>query len=199
MRIAVIQLGPELPDLQEQLDSLRPLSPQVFHVEETATAQSARRILERLEHLAEGDEVCLHSLSALRLGVGDIVRLIADLGLRGAACLVATGNDEPVRIDAATKAGPILRLLANLQSERGSGRSPGGGLPPEDARRLLRPDEIEDIRRLARAGVSARRIGLIYRRTPDCIRALLRQTSRKRRPVAVTPHSNLNLRQTASR
>lgn len=199
MRIAVIQLGPELPELQEQLDGLRPLSPEVFHVEETATAQSARRILERLEHLAEGDEICLLSLAALRLDVGDTVRLLADLSLRGAACLVVTGNDEPVRIDAQTEAGPIIRLLADLQCERLSGRRPGGGLPPEDARRLLRPDEIEEIRRLARAGVSARRIGLVFRRTPDCIRALLRQTSGRRKPVAARPQRNSNLQQATSR
>lgn len=199
MRTAVIQLGPDFPDLQDQLDCLRPLAPDVFHVEETATAQSARRILERLEHQGEGDEVCLFSLSTLRLDVGDVVRLLMDLSVRGAACLVASGDDAPVRIDTRTEAGPIMRLLADLQCERMSGRRPAGGLPPEDARRLLRPEEIEEIRRLARAGVSARRIGLAYGRTPDCIRALLRQTPAARTPVSARSHRNTNLRQSALR
>lgn len=199
MRSAIIQLGPDLPELWEQFDGLRPLTPEVVHVEKAATAQSARRVLERLEQLGAGDEICLFALSALRLDVGDTVRLLADLSAKGAACLVATGGDAPLRIDKRTEAGPLLSLLADLQRERQSGQRPVGRLPKGDARRLLRPEDIEEIRGLARKGVSARRIGLIYRRTPDCIRALLSQADGEQKTVAARPRRKSNLHQAASR
>ncbi|HRD27409.1 MAG TPA: hypothetical protein PLO65_03815, partial [Caulobacter sp.] len=169
MRTAVIQIGPGHPPLERQLARLEALSPERYHVEETMTARSAQRILECLERQAEGDEVCFLSLATLRLGVGETVRLLKALTDRGVACLTLDDDDQVVRVDGQAEAGPVLHLLSDLQARLDGDGAASPARPPEGARGLLGEAEIADIRRLARSGLSPRRIGLIYRRTPDCI------------------------------
>lgn len=186
MRLALIQLGPALPPVEAQVEWMHALHPDDYHVEGSLTASSARRLLERLEGLAGGDEVLLQSLSMLRLDVGEAAALLRNLAERDVACITLDREGSVVRIDRDGPAGPLLRLLAELGDSQAASAAPRA---PETARQLFRPEEVEDIRRLAKAGLSARRIGLIYRRSPDCIMAVLRN-----RPVASTPHSNTSLR-----
>ncbi len=56
---------------------LQRLKPDAYNVEETITAQAAQRVVELFERLEGGDEVCLFSLSSLRLSVGELIQLFA--------------------------------------------------------------------------------------------------------------------------
>lgn len=194
MRTAVIQIGPGHPPLERQLARLQGLAPDRYHVEETMTARSAQRILECLERQGEGDEVCFLSLVTLRLGVGETVRLLKALTDRGVACLTLDDDDQVVRVDGRAEAGPVLHLLSDLQARLDDGGPSSAPRPPEGARSLLGDAEIADIRRLARSGLSPRRIGLIYRRTPDCIRDVLRAATTAPDAVSGKPLGKANLR-----
>lgn len=178
---------------------LQRLRPDAYHVEETASIHAAQRIVECLEQLGRGDELCLFSLTALRLEAGEAAELLATLLGRGVRCLSFIPDETLVEIDSQTDPVMLLRLLAEVHRARISSGRVTGPRMPDSARQLLQDDQIEDIRRLARAGVTARRIGLIYRRTPDCIHALLREDSNPTAPVAEESHRKSNLRKKASR
>ncbi len=199
MRTAFVQLGPDFPPLEAQMALLQRLRPDAYHVEETASIHAAQRIVECLEQLGRGDELCLFSLTALRLEAGEAAELLATLLGRGVRCLSFIPDETLVEIDSQTDPVMLLRLLAEVHRARISSGRVTGPRMPDSARQLLRDDQIEDIRRLARAGVTARRIGLIYRRTPDCIHALLREDSNPAAPVAEEAHRKSNLRKKASR
>lgn len=178
---------------------LQNLRPDAYHVEETASTHAAQRIVERLEQLGRGDELCLFSLSALRLDAGESAQLLATLLGRGVRCLSFTPDESVVEIDSRTDPVVLLHLLAEVHRARVSSGRVTGPRMPDSARPLLQDDQIEDIRRLARAGLTARRIGLIYRRTPDCIHALLREDPAAAPPVAEEAHRKSTLRKKASR
>lgn len=199
MRTAFVQLGPDFPPLETQMALLQRLRPDAYHVEETASTHAAQRIVETLEKLGRGDELCLFSLSALRLEAGEAAQLLATLLRRGVACLSFSPDDSVVEIDSRTDPVVLLDLLAEVHRARLSSGQVNGPRMPGGARELLREDQIQDIRRLARAGLTARRIGLIYRRTPDCIHALLREDPTPTAPVAEETQRKSTLRKKASR
>lgn len=170
MRVAFVQGGPGLEAIEEQAARLRRLSPERYQIEEHPTASARQRMIELLDGLRPGDELCLVSLDSFGLDVGDTAQMILNLADRGAHLLLL--QEDGSELDIAESASPhrLLEILAALHRRRRQAppvKAHAGG--PE----LLTEAEIEDIRRLGRAGMSPRRIGLIYRRSPKCISDLL--------------------------
>lgn len=199
MRTALVQLGSNLPPAEVQVTRLQSLRPDQYHIEESPTLQAAQRVIEHLEQLAKGDELCLFSLAALRLEPGETAHLLAVLVKRGVRCLTFDEAGTPFDLGPSAPAGDVLHLLSEAYEASRRGDLATSVPRPENASQLLGDDQIEDIRRLARAGLTPRRIGLIYRRTPDCIRALLRRDNVSAAPVAATPQRHFRLHKRADR
>ena len=170
MRVAFVQGGPGLEAVEAQAARLRRLSPERYQIEEYPTAFARQRMIELLDSLRPGDELCLASLDSLRLDVGDTAQMILNLVNRGAHLLLL--QEDGGELDLAGSASPhrLLEILAALHRRR---QQAPPAKAPTAAHELLTEAEIEDIRRLGRAGMSPRRIGLIYRRSPKCISDLL--------------------------
>lgn len=169
MRIAFIQLGSGHEALPRQLARLQSLKPEAYHIEEAVTAAGGKRLTERLETLKAGDELLLTSLQSLGMPLGDIVATLGALLRREVAVALCRTEGRPFRIRPGAAGAALLGLLAETQGSRNSTplkmRS--------ESERLLSDAEISDIRRLFKAGLTPRRIGLIYRRSPRCIADLL--------------------------
>ena len=199
MRIAFVQLGAAFPALDLQIARLQGLSPTDYHIEETPTAHAAQRFIERLETLKARDELCLLSLDSLRCRAVDAARLIAQLLHRRVAINTFDNDQILVRIDSETDPARILDLLVALDERQKADDGPEPGRAPESSQRLLGQDEIQEIRRLHRAGVTPRRIGLLFRRSPDCILAVLAKGKGRAAPVTAKPHRNSTLQQISAR
>lgn len=169
MRIAFVQGGSGLEPVEEQAARLRKLSPDRYQIEPHPTASARQRMVELLDGLRPGDELCLTSLEPLRLDVGDVAQVLIDVLDRGAN-LVLLGDDQ-VALDMA--ASPDARRLIESFASLHRRRREAPPAKPSPGHELLTEAEIEDIRRLGQAGLSPRRIGLIYRRSPKCISDLL--------------------------
>ena len=170
MRIAFVQGGPGLEAVEEQAARLRSLSPDRYQIEPQPTASARQRMVELLDGLRPGDELCLASLELLRLDVGDVAQVLVDVLDRGANLVLLDENQGAVDMAASPETRRLLQSLARLHRRR---REAPPTKPPSPGHELLTEIEIEDIRRLAQAGLSPRRIGLIYRRSPKCISDLL--------------------------
>jgi hypothetical protein len=170
MRIAFVQGAPGLEAIEKQADRLRALAPDRYQIEDHPTASARQRLVELLDGLRQGDELCLASLEPLRLDAGDAAQALLRLLDRGANILLLPDNSQPVLdMEKSPDARRLLEALAAVhQSWQASApkATPSGQAPLSNA-------EIEDVRRLAEAGLSPRRIGLIYRRSPRCISDLL--------------------------
>jgi DNA invertase Pin-like site-specific DNA recombinase len=197
MRIAFVQLGAGFPPLEDQVSRLQALSPTEYHIEDNPTAHAAKRFIERLETLRSGDELCLFSLDALRCTAADAVALIAQLLHRRIVLHTFDATRTHVRIDVETEAGRVLDLVAELHERQKTEDAHAVARAPEAAQRLLSAAEIQEIRRLHRAGVTPRRIGLLFRRSPDCILGVLSKGRTRTAPVSVTPLRKMNLHKTA--
>lgn len=184
MRLALVQLGPGLPRLSEQVEAMKAFEPEAYHIEEGANMLSARRVVERLERLTEGDALCITDLDCLRTDVGEALLLAGELMARGVSIHVLSKEIPPLILGKASRDRLLLGLFADLYRRRGpahSLRHTGGG---ED---MLTPDQVDEIRRLHRGGLSPRRIGLIFRRSPNAISALVAEAAR---PAKVTTGKN---------
>jgi len=170
MRIAFVQGGPGLEAVEEQAARLRKLSPDRYQIEPHPTASARQRMVELLDGLRPGDELCLTSLEPLRLDVGDVAQVLVDVLDRGANLVLIDDDQGALDMAASPDARRMLGCLASLHRRRREARP---AKPPGPGHELLTEAEIEDIRRLGQAGLSPRRIGLIYRRSPKCISDLL--------------------------
>lgn len=171
MRIAVIQGGEGLETVEEQAARLRFLAPDAYHIEPRPTSQAAQRLLERLEALGDGDELCLTGLEILRAGAGETALLLAKLVSRGVRVTIGSHNGR-ITLGDSPRDAAIVELLAELQRRAEQAARPGAGRSG-GTRDLLSDEEIADIHRLHRAGMTPRRIGLIYHRSPNCILDIL--------------------------
>lgn len=173
MRIALVQLGTDFPSMETQAAALRALRPDEFLVEEGATLTTARHMRERLERLVAGDNLCVAGLECLRRDPGEAALLAAGLLQRGITLEIRTPSGDWLRIEPGDAAGVLLDMLAGLQrARRGSYIAPVQKAVRETAE-MLTDEQEEEIRRLSRSGLTPRRIGLIFRRSPRAIQAVL--------------------------
>ena len=169
MRTAFIQLGADHESLASQVARLKPMTPDAYHIEDAPTVAGGRRLTERLETLTCGDELLLLSLHSLGMPIGDLVGTLSTLLRRGVAITLCRARERPIKIKPGAAGAALLSLLAEAQSEVRPTQVRARG----EGEQLLSEAEIADIRRLFKAGLTPRRIGLIYRRSPRCIAALL--------------------------
>lgn len=173
MRVAVVQLGSDYPSIETQTETLRELRPDEFLVEEGATLTTARHMRERLERLNTGDRVCVISLDCLRPEPGEAALMATGLLERGVGLDVKAPSGRWLSIDPGQPAAEMVSMLAELQKRRrGQHIAPVQDAVRETAE-MLTPEQIEEIRRLSRSGLSARRVGLIFRRSPRAIETIL--------------------------
>lgn len=186
MRIAFVQGGSGLEAIETQVERLRRLSPERYQIEEHATAPARQRMVELLDSLRPGDELCLAALDPLRLEAGEVAEMLLNLVDRGARLLVLDADGGRLDIGKSTQMRGLLAALAGLHRRRRDRQSPR---PPEPVQGLLGVAEIADIRRMNAAGLSPRRIGLIYRRSPKCISAILVGGDDSARDLAARRHA----------
>jgi len=170
MRVAFVQGGPGLEPVEAQVARLRRLSPDRYQIEENPTGPARQRMIELFDSLRPGDELCLAALDPLRLDVGDTARLLLEILDRGARLRVVDADGAKLDIG---KSGPARAVLVALSALHMRRKDLPAAPPPASTADLLSADQIADIRRLGQAGMSPRRIGLIYRRSPKCIADLL--------------------------
>jgi hypothetical protein len=171
MRLALVQLGRGLAPLSRQVEALKAFAPDAWHVEEGINLVSTRRVMERLEQLTPGDRVCVFRLDCLRPDLGAALRLCAELLARGIAVEAITENDQSVVLGAGERDAGILALFADLHRRRQAEPAVAAACLAEQE--LLTAAQVEEIRRLHRAGLSPRRIGMIFRRSPRAISAIV--------------------------
>jgi hypothetical protein len=169
MRIAFIQLGSGHEALASQVARLQSLKPEAYHIEEAVTVAGGKRLTERLETLKAGDELLLTSLQSLGMPLGDMVATLGALLRRDVAIALCRTGGRPFRVRPGETGAALLGLLAETQASP----TPAPAKVRSENDRLLSDAEINDIRRLFKAGLTPRRIGLIYRRSPRCIADLL--------------------------
>ena len=173
MRVAFVQGGPSLEAVELQAARLKWLAPDRYHIEASPTGSSRQRLVELLDSLRSGDELCVASLAPFCLEVGEVAQLISDLLGRGVRVLLVDQNNTKLDIGKSPGARDLLEAFAGLHRHLVVDPTPKTPARPRD---LLTEAEIEDIRRMHDAGLSPRRIGLIYRRSPKCISDLLWET-----------------------
>ena len=169
MRLAYVQLGAGFPSLDDQVRRLMPLRPDDYAIEEHPTIAALRRVCGRLDSLAAGDRLCVATLDAFGGTAREMMAVFVNLFRRG---VVVESFDEKGEIFELGVSRQELRLLDWL-SGRPDSPAPetprrGGAVTP------LSAGDIDRIRRLAASGLTARRIGLIFRRSPKSIDESLR-------------------------
>ena len=173
MRIAFVQGAAGLEAVEDQVARLCRLAPDRYHIETHAPAAARQRLVELLDGLRVGDELCLASLDPLALEAGDAAQVLIRILERGANLMLIDERQSVLDFTNAPDARRAIEALAALHRRRQRGPVDKGVHP---AQTLLTDAEIADIRRLSEAGLSPRRIGLIYRRSPRCISDLLLPT-----------------------
>jgi hypothetical protein len=170
MRVAFVQGGPGLEAIELQTARLKRLAPDRYHIEATPTGPARQRLVELLDSLRSHDELCIASLAPFCLEVGEVAQLMSDLVGRGVRVVLIDEHNTKLDIGKSATARNLLEAFASLHRHLVVDPNPktSGGV-----RGLLTEAEIEDIRRMHEAGLSPRRIGLIYRRSPKCISELL--------------------------
>jgi hypothetical protein len=168
MRVAFIGGGETVESIDLQIARLQPLHPDRYQIEETISGPARQRLVELLDALNPGDELCLASLAALGMTPAEVTRVASDLLAKKVRLTVITEAGTRLELDSEV-ARALLQALADLSRKADSAPPRAGAQTPP----LLSEDEIADIRRLSRAGLSARKIGLIYRRSPRCISDIL--------------------------
>ncbi|HEX5379154.1 MAG TPA: recombinase family protein [Phenylobacterium sp.] len=168
--MAFVQGGPGLEAVELQVDRLKRLAPDRYHIEATPTGPARQRLVELLDSLTSCDELCIASLAPLRLEVGEAAQLIFDLVDRGVRVVLVDERNSRLDVGRSSAARSLLEAFAGLHRRLAAEPNPKTSAA---ARGLLTGAEIEDIRRLHDAGLSPRRIGLIYRRSPKCISEII--------------------------
>jgi len=169
MRLAYVQLGVGFPSLDDQVRRLMPLYPDDYAIEELPTTAALRRICGRLDSLGPGDRLCVATLDAFNGTAREMMAVFLGLFKRG---VVVESFDEKGEIFELGESREALRLLdwlvARPDSPVTAPSRRGGPVSP------LSAANIAEIRRLASSGLTPRRIGLIFRRSPKSIEEILR-------------------------
>ena len=168
MRIAFAQGGAG-ESLEVQLARLGELTPDRYHIEDRLSGPGRRRMFEMVDALAPGDELLLTSLAVLRLDLAELLTLLVVLAQRSIRIIVLGTEKNKFEINALAPCAQLIADLAAVQEAQAA--HPPQPSPQSPA--VLTEQERADIRRLGRAGLSPRRIGLIYRRSPKCIMGVL--------------------------
>ena len=168
MRVAFVQAGPGLEPIGAQVARLKDLAPDRYQIEKHPTGVAAQRLRERLDAMIPGDELCLASPDVLRLEAGAALQLFFELVARGVKVSTFDDDQRPITLGSEVRDEALLRPFADLHRRRSS-EGPCRTTVAGAAMDLLSSDEIDNILRLHRAGMSARRIGMIYHRSPRCI------------------------------
>ena len=170
MRLAYVQLGGGFPSLEAQVLRVMPLRPDDYTIEESPTDAARRRVSERLEALAPGDHVCVSSLDMFNGPAKDMTALLSKLLARGVVLETFDEQGKVVEIGATPAERLLMTWLGQVFSD--TSKPVPRRVAPANLE-VLADDDIAEIRRLARAGLSLRRIGLIFRRSPKCIEGVL--------------------------
>jgi len=168
MLLAVVQCRADLPSVESQTILLRALRPDHFYISWGMTASSAQRLLERLESLRAGDRVAVAHFSSIAGSLADGVAILDGLLRRGVEIQVLDGDGTLVSVTPTNSAGRMLRALTEVGGGAWRPKRKANILPE-----LLGENDITEIRRLYAAGLSPRKIGLIFRRTPKAINDLV--------------------------
>lgn len=170
MRLAYVQLGGGFPSLEAQVLRVMALRPDDYTIEETPTDAARRRVSERLEALAPGDHVCVSSLDMFNGPAKDMTALLSNLLARGVVLETFDEKGEVVEIGATRAERLLMSWLGQVFAD--TAKPVPRRVTPANLE-VLSDADIAEIRRLSRAGLSLRRIGLIFRRSPKCIEGVL--------------------------
>ena len=170
MRLAYVQLGGGFPSLEAQVLRVMPLRPDDYTIEETPTDAARRRVSERLEALSPGDHVCVASLDMFHGPAKDMTTLLSSLLARGIVLETFDDKGELVEIGQSPAERLLMSWLGGVFA--GVDKVTPRRVQPANLE-VLSDNDVAEIQRLARAGVSHRRIGLIFRRSPRCIEGVL--------------------------
>ena len=170
MRLAYVQLGGGFPTLETQVLRIMPLRPDDYMIEEAPTDAARRRVSERLETLGPGDHLCVWSLDVFNGPARNMSALIGGLLARGV--VLETFDEKGEKIEIGQSKAEKLLMLWLSQVFDGCDDAPKRRTALSNLE-VLSDDDVAEIQRLARAGLTARRIGLIFRRSPKCIEGVL--------------------------
>lgn len=170
MRLAYVQLGDGFPSLEAQVLRLMSLRPDDYTIEEAPTGAARRRVSERLEALIQGDHICVPSLDVFAGPAKDMTALLSGLLTRGVVLETFDDKGEVVEIGQSSAERLLMSWLGRVFADC---EKPVPRRAAPANLEVLSDSDIAEIRRLSRAGLSMRRIGLIFRRSPKCIEGVL--------------------------
>lgn len=147
---------------------LRALRPDRFHISWGMTASAAQRLLEQLERLRDGDKVAVAHFSSIAGSLEDTVSILDGLLRKGVEIQILGSDGAEFSVTSANGAGRMLQALTEVDGGAWRPKRKANIVP-----RLLDEGDITEIRRLYDAGLSPRKIGLIFRRTPKAIHELV--------------------------
>ncbi len=170
MRLAYVQLGGGFPSLETQVLRVMALRPDDYAIEESPTDAARRRVSERLEALAPGDHVCVSSLDMFSGPAKDMTALLSNLLARGVVLETFDEKGKVVEIGATPAERLLMSWLGQVFAD--TAKPVPRRVTPANLE-VLSDSDVAEIRRLAKAGLSPRRIGLIFRRSPKSIEGVL--------------------------
>lgn len=170
MRLAYVQLGGGFPSLEAQVLRVMTLRPDDYAIEESPTDAARRRVSQRLETLAPGDHVCVSSLDMFNGPAKDMTALLSKLLARGVVLETFDETGKVIEIGASAAERLLMSWLGRVFAD--TDKPVPRRVAPANLEVLSEAD-VAEIRRLARAGLSPRRIGLIFRRSPKSIESVL--------------------------
>ncbi|MBW8880318.1 MAG: hypothetical protein JF615_02515 [Asticcacaulis sp.] len=184
MRLAYVQLGGGFPSLEAQVLRIMPLRPDDYTIEEAPSDAARRRVSERLETLGAGDCLCVWSLDVFDGPAKDTSALIAGLLARGV--VIETFDDRGEKVEIGQSRAEKLLMAWLDQVFAGCEAMPRRRTAASNLE-VLSDEDVAEIQRLARAGLTPRRIGLIFRRSPRCIEGVLESAGQQ--ATAQHPHA----------
>ncbi len=170
MRLAYVQLGGGFPSLEAQVLRMMPLRPDDYTIEEAPTDAARRRVSERLETLGAGDQLCVSSLEVFAGPAKDMSALVSGLLARGV--VVETFDDQGEKVEIGQSKAEKLLMTWLGQVFADCEITPKRRTAPSNLE-VLSDEDVAEIQRLSRAGLTSRRIGMIFRRSPKCIEGVL--------------------------
>lgn len=170
MRLAYVQLGGGFPSLEAQVLRMMPLRPDDYTIEEAPTDAARRRVSERLEELGPGDRLCISSLDVFHGPAKDMSALVSGLLARGVVVETFDEQGEKIEIGQSRAEKLLMAWLGQVFTD--CEVAPRRRTAPSNLE-VLSDEDVAEIQRLARAGLTSRRIGMIFRRSPKCIDGVL--------------------------
>ncbi len=170
MRLGVILDSSQLPSIAIQTSILQAHGCDEIFCEGRATPYANRRLARLLLRLKRGDELVVHSLEALDLDTGELIRRLSAMVEVGVGLRIAFDQKTSRLFAPDAETAVLLAALAEherrrLPSDRPARRrrSPAGGAL------ALTSYQIEYARRMYMEGASPRSIGLLFQASPDDI------------------------------